>query len=206
MGRVSLTTHAITIFCVDICENVQNRVSFLPKSDNETMSWKYWDEKSQNWRLVADNELDAYNATLGNIGVSISRREERTEKCNLVLPKLTVSTIENRQLKTPASYYRPKITRPRRRRQPRREVNASTDKSGIFLEPHLTTHKRLVWCPNQAAKVPAAFQRREPPVGPIAIRKTLQEFKAAGLISPVPSGSVYEKLHKSSIRLSITCG
>ena len=69
-----------------------------------------------------------------------------------VLPKLTVSTIENRQLSTPASYYRPKISRPRRRRQPRREVIASTDKSGVFLEPHLTTHKRLVWCPSQATK------------------------------------------------------
>ena len=68
-----------------------------------------------------------------------------------VLPKLTVSTMENRSLVTPASYYRPKITRPRRRR-PRREVEP-VDKSGIFLEPNLMAQKRLVWCPSQASKI-----------------------------------------------------
>ena len=129
------------------------------------MSWKYWDEKNQSWRLVADEEIENYKASLGNIGVRISRREERTDKCNLgkllkrnyiltfseVLPKLTVSTIENRNLVTPASYYRPKITRPKRRRL-RREVE-STDKSGIFLEPNLMAQKRLVWCPSQASKI-----------------------------------------------------
>ena len=47
------------------------------------MSWKYWDEKNQSWRLVADEEIENYKASLGNIGVRISRREERTDKCNL---------------------------------------------------------------------------------------------------------------------------
>ena len=37
-------------------------------------------------------------------------------------------------------------------------------------------------------------------VGPVAVRKSLQEFKAAGLISPTPSSSLYDKIHKSSIR------
>ena len=132
-----------------------------------------------------------------------------------MLPKLTVSTIENRNLVTPASYYRPKITRPKRRRL-RREVE-STDKSGIFLEPNVMAQKRLVWCPSQASKISTekryglvlyelfvltGFYRKheEQMLGPIAVRKTLQEFKAAGLISPAPSSSMYEKLHKSSIR------
>ena len=130
-----------------------------------------------------------------------------------MLPKLTVSTIENRCLVTPASYYRPKITRPRRRR-PRHEIE-STERSGIFLGPNLTTQKRLVWCPGQASKISTEkryilsqcifltfFCRRhdEQNLGQIAVRKTLQEFKAAGLISPGPSSGMYEKLHKSSIR------
>ena len=77
------------------------------------MSWKYWDENNQSWRFVNDAEIEGYNATLGGIGVKISRREKRTEKCNLgkftarlgsltsnvlVLPSLTISTIENREL------------------------------------------------------------------------------------------------------------
>ena len=47
------------------------------------MSWKYWDENNQSWRFVNDAEIEGYNATLGGIGVKISRREKRTEKCNL---------------------------------------------------------------------------------------------------------------------------
>ena len=47
------------------------------------MSWKYWDEKNQTWRLVADEEIENYKASLGNISVRVSRREERTDKCNL---------------------------------------------------------------------------------------------------------------------------
>ena len=82
------------------------------------MSWKYWDENDQSWRFVNDAEIEGYNATLGGIGVKISRREKRTEKSNLgkfnaedqlfkskissnyvlVLPSLTISTIENREL------------------------------------------------------------------------------------------------------------
>ena len=56
------------------------------------MSWKYWDEKNQSWRLVADEVIENYKASLGNIGVRISRREERTDKCNL--GKLLIKLME----------------------------------------------------------------------------------------------------------------
>ena len=58
------------------------------------MSWKYWDEKNQSWRLVADEEIENYKASLGNIGVRISRREERTDKCNL--GKLLTSVVDQK--------------------------------------------------------------------------------------------------------------
>ena len=71
------------------------------------MSWKYWDEKSRGWRYVAHDEIEVrflyflkiwktikisenswkpwkgYNATLGNIGVTISRRQERVNEQQL---------------------------------------------------------------------------------------------------------------------------